>query len=229
MINIRNLSVKFDEKNIFSDFSIDFEYSRITAVMGPSGCGKTTLSRVLSGLTIPDTGSIDGIGNNRISMIFQENRLLPWKTAGDNIKLVLKEMQPEAATRQTHYLLQKFGLSQLENKFPSQLSGGMKQRVSIARALACPSEILIMDEPFKALDMKTEKSVIDTFRELHNKTPRTTILITHSPSEALAIADRIVLLKNTPAEIDLDIRKPFKSDKDLLKKLEHSIMSAETV
>lgn len=216
MISLNNINKSYGANRIFTDFCLEVETSRTTVIMGPSGCGKTTLIHILAGLTPKDAGTVTGLDSQRVSMVFQEDRLLPWKSAKENILLVLpQEHHTPESEKLVLDLLSSFGLSDYIDDYPSKLSGGMKQRVAIARALACPSDILLMDEPFKALDVKTRKEVIQTFSDIHRQKPRTTLVVTHDPAEALEIADSIVVLNSSPAVITHEFRTSLPSEEKL--------------
>ena len=164
---IQNLEKSYGKLNVFKNFTMRIPKSKITCILGPSGCGKTTSLNILSGILQPDSGSILGIEKQTISYLFQEPRLLDWKTVRGNIEFVLKGTHSK---KERHALASKYirivGLQNFEDYYPSQLSGGMIQRVAIARAFAYPSEILLMDEPFKGLDIHMKKSVMHAFINL---------------------------------------------------------------
>jgi sulfate transport system ATP-binding protein len=172
------------------------------AIVGPSGCGKTTLLRVLAGLELPDQGDvlIDGAPVRGLSqeraVIFQEPRLLPWLSVLGNVSFGLEVRgtpKPEAQDRARHYI-RLVGLADFESAYPRQLSGGMAQRVGIARALTVQPEILLLDEPFGALDAKVRKELRRWLRRLHDELHVTSIFVTHDQEEALEVADRVVLM-----------------------------------
>lgn len=186
MLEISHLTKSFGKGKVIDDFSYEFKYGKITAILGESGCGKTTLLRCIAGLEI-----INSLEN--ISFAFQEDRLLPWLTVSENINLVLGE-NPES-DEEIKKLLINFDLHDIENSFPSELSGGMRQRVSLARAYVHKSELLLMDEPFSELDEGTKSRVIDFLIE--NKKERTIIYITHSQKEAESFADEIITFNSS--------------------------------
>lgn len=194
MLQFRNLSVKFNDEYIIKDFSLSLPERGAVCFFAPSGSGKTTLLRVLSGLTSPESGSIEGLENKKFSLLFQENRLLPQLSALDNLKLVLpRERQHEA-----QLWLEKLGLGNDANKTPLQLSGGMNRRLAIARALAYGGDIYLLDEPFQGLDEDSLQHTLSMVKEATKDA--LLILVTHRREEALALCDSIITLGNRPLE-----------------------------
>ena len=188
LLRINNLSVSFGEKIIFNDFSLDLPQNKITCVLGPSGSGKTTLLKALSGLlpcgefTPPKT-----------SFIFQDHRLLPYLTALDNLAVVLDEKKEERRER-ARRLLEDMELADAADLYPEELSGGMAQRVAIARGLLFDADLLLMDEPFKGLDLALQERLIKYFVKVWQASCRTTVFVTHSILEAILVADKIIVL-----------------------------------
>jgi NitT/TauT family transport system ATP-binding protein len=202
MIKINRLKKNYDSKKIFNDFNMNIEPYEITCILGPSGVGKTTLFNVISGLTDYDGGEITGIENRNISYLFQEPRLLPWLTVYENIDIVLKNIYPEKKRNEviTHHL-EMVGLIEYINNKPEELSGGMKQRLAIARTFAYPSSLLLMDEPFQGLDVKLKNDIIESFLKLWEKDKRTVLFITHDIEEALKVSDQIYIIQDNPVKI----------------------------
>jgi NitT/TauT family transport system ATP-binding protein len=202
MIKINRLKKNYDSKKIFNDFNMNIEPYEITCILGPSGVGKTTLFNVISGLTDYDGGEITGIENRNISYLFQEPRLLPWLTVYENIDIVLKNIYPEKKRNEviTHYLEMVGLIEYIDNK-PEELSGGMKQRLAIARTFAYPSSLLLMDEPFQGLDVKLKNDIIESFLKLWEKDKRTVLFITHDIEEALKVSDQIYIIQDNPVKI----------------------------
>ena len=187
MLEWRDVSVSFGEKSVLRGCSISGEDGARIALMGPSGCGKTTLLRVALGLQKPDSGSFRSDAG-RIAAVFQEPRLLPWLTAAENVNLVLSD-GPETLSGAREWLA-RLGLGDASELFPLELSGGMQQRVSIARALACAPDLLILDEPFRGLDQELRNQVMALIRPLFFRSGL--LLATHSAEEAEALGCRIL-------------------------------------
>lgn len=207
LISIKGLEKSYNDLTIFNKFDIVFESNEIACLLGPSGCGKTTLLNVISGLEKPNSIELGGFDPKNISYLFQEPRLLPWKTVWDNIAFVLKERytKVEAAKVVDNYI-RIVGLWDYKDYYPHELSGGMKQRASIARAFAYPSEVLLMDEPFKGLDPKLKSDLIKSFLELWNKDKRTVVFVTHEIDEAVAIGETVHILSDKPVTIKKTIQ-----------------------
>jgi NitT/TauT family transport system ATP-binding protein len=201
-LEIKNIRKSYQDILLFEDFSVGFEEGRITCILGPSGCGKTTLLNMIGGIVKPGGGSMDGFEGKRISYIFQDPRLLPWKTVRQNIEFVLDKEKAETEKREiTDRFIRLVELEGFENYYPSKLSGGMRQRVSIARAFAYPSDVILMDEPLKGLDVKLKLNLIRTFTRIWESDKRTVIFVTHDVEEALLLGNEILVLSNPPAKI----------------------------
>lgn len=203
-IAINNLNMHFDELTLFNNFTFEFAEGTISCILGPSGCGKTTLLNIIGGLQKPQSGHVLGIDKKSISYIFQEPRLLPWRTVQQNIELVLANAYDEPNRRQ---VAQKFidlvELNGFENYYPSQLSGGMRQRVSIARAFAYPSDLILMDEPLKGLDVKLKLTLIKAFARIWKADKRSVLFVTHDVDEALLLGHNIVVFNHVPIAVEL--------------------------
>lgn len=207
MIKINNLNKSYGELEVFHNLNIDFNENRITGILGSSGCGKTTLLNIISGLVDYDSGDINGVNTKSISYIFQEPRLLEWMTVRGNIEFVLREKyDKEEYTKIIDEILKLVNLYDFVNYIPSQLSGGMKQRVSIARAFAYPSKILLMDEPFKGLDINLKRSLINSFIDLWTHKKKTVIFISHDIDEMLMICEEIYILGSNPTQVIEEIK-----------------------
>ncbi len=189
MIKIKNVSKKFDARPVIDGFCCEIAEGERVCFMGPSGCGKTTLLRILLGLLLPDAGSVEGLPDD-LSVVFQEDRLCESLTPLANIRLVTGAKKGDSATA-TH--LVGLGLGDSLEKKVSDLSGGMKRRVSIARALSVPHSLLILDEPFKGLDVETKKQTVEYI--LKNSPLSTVIAVTHDPEDAYLLGARTVVLK----------------------------------
>lgn len=201
-IVIKNLNKSFSNLIIFKDFNMEISKSMITCILGPSGSGKTTLLNMISGIVKPDSGIFQGLEGREISYLFQEPRLLEWKTVWNNLDFVLTEkFKKEEKEKIISKYLEMVELTDFKDYYPGNLSGGMKQRVAIARAFAYPSKILIMDEPFKGLDYKLKISLMDSFVKLWIEDRRTVIFVTHDVEEAVYLGDEIYVLSKPPAKI----------------------------
>lgn len=201
-LEIKNLYKNFGEISIFSDFSAVFDEGTITCILGPSGCGKTTLLNIAGNIIKPDKGTLTGFDGRVISYIFQDPRLLPWKTVRGNIEFVLdRNLTVEERRKIADRFISLVELDGFEDFYPSKLSGGMRQRVSIARAFAFPSDIILMDEPLKGLDVKLKMNLIQTFSQIWLNDKRTVIFVTHDVDEALMQGNEIIVLSRPPAAI----------------------------
>ena len=201
-ISIRNLNKSYENEEIFKNFNFDFYDEKVNCIIGKSGCGKSTLLNIIAGLTEIQSGEIQGVSLSDISYIFQEDRLIEWLTVKENLELALKKYYNKfVLDRKINELLELVGIYDIKNKYPNALSGGMKQRVNIARAFGKPSKLILMDEPFKSLDYKLKYTIIDEFKSLLNKEKRMVILVTHDLDEAIYFHGNIIVLKNKPAEI----------------------------
>lgn len=196
-----------------ADVSLRVAHSEVVAVVGPNGSGKSTLLRIIGGLLAPTSGVV-AIGGTevrgpdaRVGYVFQEPRLLPWRSARDNVGLPLELGGWGAAdrTHRTGELLDLVGMSGFPDSRPAQLSGGMRQRLAVARALALDPAVLLMDEPFSALDALTRERLNVEMLRLWERTRTTTVLVTHSIPEAVLLADRVLVLSPRPARVAAEI------------------------
>ncbi|MFZ2339201.1 MAG: ABC transporter ATP-binding protein [Bacteroidales bacterium] len=231
-LEIKDLHKKFDNLSLFSDFSIEFHEGMITSILGPSGCGKTTLLNIIGDIVKPDSGILTGFRDKTISYIFQDPRLLPWKTVEENIDFVLgRDMAAGQRKKITDQLIKLMELEDFAGYYPSKLSGGMRQRVSIARAFAYPSDIILMDEPLKGLDIKLKLNLIRIFSRMWQADKRTVIFVTHDVDEALLLGNDIIVLSRPPAQIILKQQIPVPSENrslesEYFKDLEQNLMAA---
>ncbi|WP_210245259.1 ABC transporter ATP-binding protein [Martelella alba] len=196
------------ERLVLSDISLVADKERITVILGPSGCGKTSLLRIAAGLIAPDSGTvmIDGrspVPGRDTALLFQDARLLPWRTARQNLMIVLSSGRADTADT----LLARVGLEGAGDLYPEELSGGMQQRLALARALATPAPLLLMDEPFASLDaLAREDMQSELLRVLDAEKERRILFVTHSVDEALILADQIVLMRPAPGRVDQIVR-----------------------
>jgi sulfonate transport system ATP-binding protein len=204
----KQFAIKTETMNALEDINLDIKNGEFISIVGPSGCGKSTFLRIVSNLESITSGSVSIDGeeisgpSNKMKMIFQESRLFPWLTIEKNIDFVLPDTlsKSEKSSLIDEYL-ELVGLKNFKKAVPSQLSGGMQQRVSIARALVTKPEILLLDEPFGALDaftrMNLQSELLRIWREQHN----TMILVTHDIDEAIYLSDRIIIMSARPGKI----------------------------
>jgi sulfate transport system ATP-binding protein len=208
-VSVRNVRKEFDEFPALHDVSLDIRSGELIALLGPSGSGKTTLLRLIAGLDFPTTGAImfghedashKSVQERNVGFVFQHYALFRHMSVADNIGFGL-QVRPGASRppqaeirRRASELLDLVQLSGLENRFPSQLSGGQRQRVALARALAIEPRVLLLDEPFGALDAQVRRELRRWLREIHDRTGHTTVFVTHDQEEALELADRVVVM-----------------------------------
>lgn len=212
MISLINVYKKFDDLDVLENFSISFEKNKISCLFGPSGVGKTTIANIASNLISIDGGKVIGFENAAYSYVFQESRLLPWYNVYENIDFVLKDVYNDKKRADViNNYIDLIELNGYENYKPDALSGGMCQRVSLARAFAYPSNFLILDEPFKGLDFKLKNEMIALFKKLWMESKRTVLFITHDAEEAVTLSDYIYVINNRPVEI---IKKINASNKE---------------
>lgn len=225
MLSIKNLNKTYhteegDEVVALSDINLDVADKEFVCFIGPSGCGKTTLLRITAGLEKPDSGTltvnnepITGPGPDR-GMVFQEYSLFPWRTVLKNItfSLELKKIPKSEREKIARDFLEVVGLSKFADSYPHELSGGMKQRVAIARALVNDPDVLLMDEPFGAVDAQTRNRLQHELLNIWEKKKKTVLFITHSVDEAVFLADKVVVFTARPGRIkeviNIDLPRP---------------------
>lgn len=226
-IEIKHLSVDYVEKSsrytALKDLSFNVEAGEFVSVIGSSGCGKSTLLSILEGLREPSEGNIyidgkevDGTGTDR-GVVFQNYSLFPWMSARNNVAFGIKQVRRGLPKKErlkiADIFLEKVGLAGFNTKYPSQLSGGMQQRVAIARALAMDTEILLMDEPFGAIDAKNRTVLQELLLKLWEgdgtQEKKTVVFVTHDIDEAILLSDKIVMLTGSPGRVYKEIEVPF--------------------
>ena len=200
-----SVSVVFDSIHVFRDLTLEISRGEFVAVVGPSGCGKTTLLNLLSGFLKPTAGHV--ISSGRVRMVYQSDSLFPWQTVAQNIALGLRNIDnDEERAKQLAKMLRLIKLDDFASHYPHQLSGGMRQRVELARALVGDSDILLLDEPFSSLDYLARLRMRRELARMLEELPRTVVLVTHDIEEAAQLADRIVVLSDRPARICRELR-----------------------
>lgn len=189
-------------------FDLDVAAGEFVAFIGPSGCGKSTLLRMIAGLDRPTAGTIAGVDASRIAFVFQDAHLLPWRNVLRNVvlPLELRGMAKAQSVERAMSAIEAVGLGDAIRRYPSQLSGGMRMRVSLARALVTDPTLLLLDEPFAALDEITRQQLDEQLRSLWTSRKMTVLFVTHSINEATFLAERAVVLTKRPARIAVDHR-----------------------
>lgn len=211
-LHIEGLSAAYDGQPILSDVSFDVEEGAFVSILGPSGCGKSTILNILAGVVTPQSGTItvDGQPLRRPGEHFaympQEDLLLPWKTIMDNVCLYGTIHKQKAQAREkAQALFPVFGLQGYEQAYPDELSGGMRQRAAFLRTALCHADILLLDEPFGALDIITRSDMQDWLATMRSQLGKTTLLVTHDIDEAIYLSDKILILNGRPASIKQEI------------------------
>ena len=190
-IELKNISKAYGEKEVIKDFSLSLPERGTVCFFGKSGCGKTTLASLIGGIIEGDGGVVSGTAERKISVVFQEDRLLPWLTCRENINLA-------AGRKDAFSELRYYDAEDTANRYPRELSGGMKRRAALARATANGGDICILDEPFKGLDKELTEKAMKRIREVFDK--GLIMLITHLPEEAARMADKVIFFKGIPLE-----------------------------
>ncbi len=207
---VKSIVKQYGKLKVLDKVSIKFQENKITCILGPSGCGKTTLLNIIAGTLDKDSGEVIGFEREDISFVFQEDRLIQWKNVKDNIEFVLKDkMDKKSRKNIIDKYLKLVNLEEYKYYYPRQLSGGMKQRISILRAFAYPSKILIMDEPFRSLDITSKRTIMQFVLKLKELKGKTCILVTHDIEEALILGDKIVILTEKPTKVKKIIENTF--------------------
>ncbi|MFD1745431.1 ABC transporter ATP-binding protein [Rhizobium helianthi] len=216
-LKLQNISHRYGKMEILRDISLDIPQGQIVCLIGPSGCGKSTLLRFLGGLERPDSGEVLQVGRppadclNPLTYVFQHFALLPWRTVEGNIRLVLEDhgLRRSEMDAIVSDVLERTRLTDFRTALPKQLSGGMRQRVAISRALAVRPAVMLMDEPLSALDSQTRELLMDDLISLWTRQPFTSVYVTHNLNEAVRLGHRVVVLSRRPGRIrevvDIDI------------------------
>ena len=228
-ISIRNAAKSFPRPDLppvqaIDDISLDVQLGEFVVIVGPSGCGKSTLLNIVAGLAEPDTGSVSLKGEpnaqriGRVAYMHQIDLLLPWRNVLSNATLGLEiaGMDPKQADAKATELAHRFGIADFLNAYPATLSGGMKQRVALLRAVLPDRDVLLLDEPFKALDAITRAELQRWLSDVLDRTNRATVMVTHDVEEALMLGDRILVMSPRPGrillELDVDLPRPRPED-----------------
>lgn len=216
-IKLKNIQKSYlvEDRNVpvLNGIDLDIPHGQFTVILGQSGCGKTTLLRLTGGLEPADSGEVLWEGNHKTAFVFQEPRLMPWLTVWDNVVFGLKKSEQNKEKIQS--LIGTVGLSGFEKAYPSQLSGGMKQRAAIARALAYEPDFIMMDEPFAALDYFTREQMQKELLRVRQKQRCSILFVTHSIDEALLLGHKIVVIEN--GLVKTQVRVPeLEGDRNLL-------------
>lgn len=217
VLDIQGLDKSYGNERVLEDLDLTVEKGDFVCLLGRSGSGKSTLLNCIAGLEDHDGGAIDGEWES-MGYVFQEDRLLNWKTVRENIELILqtKGVPEDVHDERIHKYLEMVGLSSNANDYPLELSGGMRQRVSIARALAIEPDVLLMDEPFSSLDEITARELRESFLEIITELDQTVVFVTHNATEAAFLSTKIVVLGATsPTEIAAEIENPLPYPRDI--------------
>jgi NitT/TauT family transport system ATP-binding protein len=228
ILSVDDIVVRFETSEgaiaAVDDVSFKVRPGEFLSLIGPSGCGKSTLFNVIGGLLTGHTGKVQVAGetisgpHRSIGMVFQEESTFPWRTVTDNVAfpLELVGMQKQKRVERARHFIKLVGLDGFENRYPGELSGGMRQRVSLARTLASEPKILLMDEPFAALDEQTRLLLGDKVLQIQQELKQTTLLITHNITEAVQMSDRILVMTYRPGKVkrivDIDLPRPRTSE-----------------
>jgi NitT/TauT family transport system ATP-binding protein len=213
-VSARNISKNYGDVEALRNMSLEFPRGQLTSLLGPSGCGKTTLLKIIAGLLKPTSGEVEvngkkvtGPGPDR-AFVFQDFALLPWATVLRNVAFGLEMRGVAASEREARAekYIKEVGLAGFENAYPHELSGGMRQRVGLARALAVDAQVLLMDEPFSAVDEQTRRKFQEDLLQLVQNENKTFIFVTHSIEEAVYVSDQIAILLPRPSRVSEIIR-----------------------
>ncbi|MED9947076.1 MAG: ABC transporter ATP-binding protein [Peptacetobacter hiranonis] len=217
-IRIENISKSFDGDKIIDNISINVEEGELVSILGPSGCGKSTIFNIIAGLLKQDSGKVDV--NGKLSYMYQKDLLLPYKTIIDNVSLplVLRKEKKSEAREEVRQYFKVFGLEGYEDKYPKELSGGMRQRANFMRTYVNSNDIMLLDEPFGALDSITKSSMQKWLLDIRKKVTSTILLITHDIEEAILLSDRIYVISNKPSSVSMEIVV----DRDMIGDVEYS-------
>ena len=222
MVEFKNVSKSFCHNeemiDVLDDVSFEIDEGEVVCIVGPSGAGKSTILNLISELLTPTIGSVDVDGE--IGYMFQRDCLFDWKNIYKNVLLGLevKHIKTEENIKRVERMLKEYGLEDFKTAYPHELSGGMRQRVALIRTLAVNPSVLLLDEPFAALDYQTKLKVSDDIYRIIKKEKKTTIMVTHDISEAISLADKIIILSNRPARVKEIIKINIDEDNPIKKR-----------
>tara|TARA_B000000609_G_scaffold153688_1_gene142436 strand:+ start:1027 stop:1740 length:714 start_codon:yes stop_codon:yes gene_type:complete len=210
MISVKSVTKHFDEVHALSEVNLDIAAGEFITIVGPSGCGKSTLLRIIADITSPSNGNTEK--PDKGAFVFQDAALLPWRTVQKNVELLMELEKVDNVERKhkAEQALEQVGLTGFEERYPHELSGGMKMRLSLARSLVLKPEYLLLDEPLSAVDELTREVLQEEIHELWKKEKFTAILVTHNVAEAVYLSDRVIVMSPRPGKITHDVKIPFK-------------------
>ena len=213
-LSIKNLDKHYGEKCIYENFKIDFDDNKVNCILGKSGCGKSTLLNLISGILKSDNTNFKKIDKKNISYIFQEDSLIPWLTIEENLQLVGKKFYKKHELKDiTNKYMNLVDIETYKNMYPQKVSGGIRQRCNVARAFMKPSKYILMDEPFKSIDIKIKNDIMKKIKYILKNEMKTVVFVTHDLDEAIFLGDKIFIIGENPVKVKV----VFESIKNLSK------------
>ncbi len=223
-LKVKNLHKSFGSLEVIKNLNLSIRENEFGCILGVSGCGKTTLIKILAGLLPYDNGDISIKNHYSVSVMFQESRLLKWRTVKENISLGLELKNEEINEGKIDEMLKLVGLLEFKDTFPNTLSGGMQQRVALARTLLLEPKILLMDEPLSSLDPRTRRRLQAEILRIKKQRDITMLFVTHSVEEAIYLGDRIFVLSERPTKVKKEIEKKEFDDLESLRERIHRLL-----